>query len=154
LLKQMNGSSRSIREGSSSPPAGASLLDGDDATLFPKLSGQQVELLAPIGYVREIEVDEVLFREGDAGYDPMVVLRGAVKVLAGAGAEARELVAQRAGDLMVELNLFTGEPVGATGVVREAGSVLVMLAPTRRGLAPGAAGRIAFLAREQGEKSE
>jgi len=88
----------------------------------------------PLGHVREIQIDEVLFREGDAGYDPMVVLAGAVTVLAGTAADARELVAQRAGDLMVELNLFTGEPVGATGVVREAGRVLVVPAEAFRSL--------------------
>jgi len=130
----MEASGRSAPESGSSPATAAVLLDGDDATLFPKLSEQQVGLLAPLGQVREIIVDEVLFREGDAGYDPMVVLSGAVTVLAGAGAEAREVVAQRAGDLMVELNLFTGEPVGASGVVREAGSVLVVPAEEFRAL--------------------
>jgi thioredoxin reductase (NADPH) len=110
------------------------LLDADDATLFPKLTEEQLALLVPLGYVRETEADEVLFRDGDVGYDPMVVLTGAVAVLAGGGAEPRELVAQRAGDLMVELNLFTGQPVGATGVVREAGSLLVVPAEAFRTL--------------------
>ena len=79
-------------------------------------------------------MDELLFSDGDAGYDPMVVLAGRVSVLAGGGDGARELVGQRAGDLMVELNLFTGQPVGATGVVREAGSVLVVPAADFRAL--------------------
>jgi thioredoxin reductase (NADPH) len=87
-----------------------------------------------LGRVREVEVDELLFSDGDAGYDPMVVLAGRVSVLAGGGDGARELVGQRAGDLMVELNLFTGQPVGATGVVREAGSVLVVPAADFRAL--------------------
>src|SRR5262245_23769075 len=64
----------------------------------------------------------------------MVVLAGRVTVLAGSGEDRRELVSQRAGDLMVELNLFTGQPVGATGVVREAGSVLVVPAKEFRAL--------------------
>src|SRR5215467_7112130 len=129
----MKGSGPTPQPGRSSPPA-AALLDGDDAALFPKLSRQQVELLEPLGHVRGIEVGELLFREGDVGYDPMVLLTGAVTVLAGTGTETRELVAQGAGDLMVELNLFTGEPVGATGVVREAGSVLVVPADAFRAL--------------------
>src|SRR5215471_20428683 len=129
----MKGSGPTPQEGRRSRPA-AALLDGDDAALFPKLGRQQVELLEPLGHVREIEVGELLFREGDVGYDPMVVLTGAVTVLAGKGTETRELVAQRVGDLMVELNLFTGEPVGATGVVREAGSVLVVPAEAFRAL--------------------
>jgi len=129
----MKGSGSTSQEGCASPAA-AALLDGDDAALFPKLSRQQVELLEPVGHVREVEVDEVLFREGDVGYDPMVVLGGAVTVFAGVGAETRELVAQGVGDLMVELNLFTGEPVGATGVVREAGRVLVVPAEAFRAI--------------------
>ena len=116
---------------SSLPPA---LLDGDDPALFPKLTEQQLALLRPLGRVRSVEVDEVLFKDGDAGYDPMVVLAGRVSVLAGGGEGARELVEQRAGDLMVELNLFTGQPVGATGVGREAGSVLVVPAADFRAL--------------------
>ena len=111
----------------------AALLDGDDPALFPKLTEQQLDLLRPLGYVREVEAGEVLFSDGDAGYDPMVVLTGRVSVLAG-GDEARELVGQRAGDLMVELNLFTGQPVGATGVVREAGRLLVVPAADFRAL--------------------
>jgi thioredoxin reductase (NADPH) len=117
-----------------SHPAAAALLDDDDPTLFPKLSEQQLELLRPLGRVREVEVNEVLFRDGDAGYDPMVVLAGRVAVLVGDGSDARELVRQRAGDLMVELNVFTGQPVGATGVVREAGSLLVLPADAFRAL--------------------
>jgi CRP-like cAMP-binding protein len=112
----------------------AALLDGDDPALFPKLTKQQLELLRPLGRVRDISVDEVLFRDGDAAYDPMVVLAGRVSVLEGGGDGARELVGQRAGDLMAELNLFTGQPVGATGVVREAGSVLVIPAQEFRAL--------------------
>jgi thioredoxin reductase (NADPH) len=119
------------KERESSPPA--TLLDGDDPALFPKLTEQQLALLRPLGRLREVEVDEVLFRDGDADYDPMVVLAGRVSVLAG-GDGARELVGQRTGDLMVELNLFTGQPVGATGVVREAGSVLVVPAADFRTL--------------------
>jgi thioredoxin reductase (NADPH) len=118
----------------SSFPTPVALLDGDDPALFPKLTEQQLQLLTTLGQVRETAVDEVLFRDGDAGYDPMVVLAGRVAVLEPGGDESRELVSQRAGDLMVELNLFTGQPVGATGVVREAGSVLVVPAPAFREL--------------------
>jgi thioredoxin reductase (NADPH) len=89
----------------------SSLLDSDDPSLFPKLTEQQLALLRPLGRVREVEVDEVLFSDGDADYDPMVVLTGRVSVLEGGGDRARVLVDRRAGDLMVELNLFTGEPV-------------------------------------------
>jgi thioredoxin reductase (NADPH) len=116
------------------PGRAAALLDAEDSALFPKLTEQQLKLLEPHGRVRPIGLGEVLFRDGDVGYDPMVVLQGRVDVLFGAGEDERLLVGQRYGDLMVELNLFTGQPVGATGVVREAGSVLVVPAAEFRAL--------------------
>ena len=42
------------------------LLDGDDPSLFPKLTDQQMEVLAPHGKVRPVQAGDVLFREGDA----------------------------------------------------------------------------------------
>ena len=104
----------------------APLLDADDPALFPKLTEAQVELLAAHGEVRPTTVGQVLFREGDASYDVMVVLEDSVSVLLGSGEEERELVRQGPGDLMVELNLFTGQGTGATGTVREAGSALAV----------------------------
>ena len=112
----------------------APLLDANDPTLFPKLTGAQVELLARHGEVRPTAEGDVLFREGDASYDVMVVREGTVSVLVGTGEEERELVTQGPGDLMVELNLFTGQGTGATGIVREPGSVLAVPADDFREL--------------------
>jgi len=108
--------------GSTRPPS--TLLDDDDPSLFPKLTDQQVALLAPLGKIRSTSAAEVLFREGDVTYDALVLLEGRVSVVLGTGDAMRELVVQRPRDLMVEFNILTGEPVGATGIVREAGSVL------------------------------
>jgi thioredoxin reductase (NADPH) len=112
----------------------APLLDDHDPALFPKLAGAQVKLLARHGEVRLTTAGEVLFQEGDDTYDVMVVLEGSVSVLVGSGEEERELVRQGPGDLMVELNLFTGQGTGATGIVREPGSVLAVSATEFRDL--------------------
>lgn len=112
----------------------APLLDADDPALFPKLTEAQVELLASRGEVRPTAVGQVLFRQGDQTYDVMVVREGTVSVLVGSGKEKRELVTQGPGDLMVELNLFTGQGTGATGIVREPGSVLAIPADEFREL--------------------
>ena len=85
-------------ERESLPPA--ALLDGDDPAIFPKLTEKQLALLRPLSQVREVEVEEVLFSDGDAGYDPMVVLAGPESVLDGGGDGAREPVGQRTGDLV------------------------------------------------------
>ena len=116
-----------------SSPLGA-LLDDDDPALFPKLTDEQMALLAPHGKVRPIHVGEVLFRDGDATYDVMVVLEGRVAVMLGSGDAARELAIQKPRDLMAEFNILTGQRVGATGVVREAGSLLVVPANEFRAL--------------------
>jgi thioredoxin reductase (NADPH) len=115
-------------------PGSAPLLDAGDPTLFPKLTEAQVELLASRGSVRATAAGQVLFRQGNETYDVMVVLEGTVSVVVGSGEEARELVRQGPGDLMVELNLFTGQGTGATGVVREPGSVLAIPADSFREL--------------------
>jgi thioredoxin reductase (NADPH) len=104
----------------SSPP----LLDGDDPALFPKLTDRQLELLRPLGSTRRIEQGEVLFRDGDAAYDVMVLLEGQVIVVLADAHATRLLAVQRARDLMVEFNVFTGQRVGATGIVSEAGTAL------------------------------
>src|SRR5258708_4963455 len=112
----------------------APLLDGDDAALFPKLTEAQIQMLAPLGDVRSTAVGEVLFRPGDPSYEAMVVLEGSVSALVGSGEEAREIVLLRPGDLIAELNLLTGQGLVGTGIVREAGSVLVVPADEFRAL--------------------
>jgi thioredoxin reductase (NADPH) len=100
------------------------LLDDNDPTLFPKLTDEQMDLLARNGQVRPTRSGEVLFREGDATNDVMVVLEGSVVVTVGKGDSERELAIQCPRDLIAELNVPTGQKVGATGIVREAGWVL------------------------------
>ena len=121
----------SVRASASAP---TSLLDGDDPALFPKLTQAQVQLLSPLGEVRPTEAGEVLFAPGDPTYDVMVLLEGSVSVVVGDGERERELAVQRPGDLMAELNLFTGQGTDASGIVREAGSVLAIPANEFRAL--------------------
>src|SRR5215471_5635157 len=102
------------------------LLDDDDPTLFPKLTDEQLDMLRPYGHVRPITLGEVLFREGDTAYEVMVLLEGRVAVVLGSGDAARDITIHRPRDIMIELNLLTGHRVHANGVVREAGSVLVV----------------------------
>jgi thioredoxin reductase (NADPH) len=110
------------------------LLNDDDPALFPKLTDDQMALLARHGSIRPTRAGDVLFREGDDAYDAMVLVEGHVSIVLGSDDAGRELAVQRPRDLMAEFNIFTGEPVGATGIVREAGSVLVIAAPDFRAL--------------------
>jgi len=64
-------------------------MDNDDPALFPKLTDEQFGLLAKHGQARSIEVGELLFREGDATYDVMVLIEGSVAVVVGRGGATR-----------------------------------------------------------------
>src|SRR5258708_11345582 len=105
----------------------APLFDDADAALFPKLTEAQLQLLLPLGEVRPVKAGQVLYRPEDIpSYDATVVLEGSVSIVAGSGEEGRELVLMRPGDLIAELNVFTGQGRISTGIVGEAGSVLAV----------------------------
>jgi thioredoxin reductase (NADPH) len=88
------------------------------------LSDEQIETLKPYGDVLEVSAGDVLFREGDASYAFFVILAGRVAVVDGYGGVERFLADGGHGDFVAELNMFTGERLYTTAVVREAGSVL------------------------------
>jgi thioredoxin reductase (NADPH) len=102
------------------------LLDNSDQALFPKLTDEQLGHLRPIGSVRAVALDEVLFAEGEHSYDPLVVLEGTVAVVQRHGRRVRDIAPHLPRDLVAELNIFTGEPAAASAIVREAGTVLVI----------------------------
>src|SRR5262249_16778840 len=102
--------------------------------LFPKLTDDQMALLARHGSIRPTRAGDVLFREGDDTYDAMVLIEGYVSIVLGSDDAVTELAVQRPRDLMAEFNILPGEPVGATGIVREEGSLLVIPASEFRAL--------------------
>ena len=97
-----------------------------DPFLVPRLSTEQLVLLRRYGQERPTAAGQVLFREGDRGYDFIVVLSGAVAVVDYEAGVVRELVTEGPGEFLAELNILTGERLFATAVVREPGSVLVV----------------------------
>jgi thioredoxin reductase (NADPH) len=90
------------------------------------LTDEQIELLRREGEVRPTVAGEVLFREGDRGYDFIVILAGRVAVVDHQAGAERELAAGGAGEFVAELNLLTGERLFTTAVVTEPGAVLVV----------------------------
>src|ERR1700694_5370342 len=93
---------------------------------FPRLSNEQIEALAAYGERRRTQPGEVLFREGDPESDFFVVLDGKVAIVEGFGEDERVISVHGPGRFLGELNLLTGQAVFVTGVVREAGEVLVV----------------------------
>src|SRR5215470_16954407 len=99
---------------------------GTDPYLAPPLDAEQLALLSRYGQERPTTAGQVLFREGDRGYDFIVVLSGAVSVIDHEAGVVRELATLGPGRFVAELNILTGERVFATAVVREPGAVLVV----------------------------
>jgi thioredoxin reductase (NADPH) len=62
-----------------------------------------------------------LFREGDRGYDFIVILAGRVAIVDHQAGTERELATGGPGDFVAELNLLTGERLFTTAVVTEPG---------------------------------
>jgi thioredoxin reductase (NADPH) len=102
--------------------------------------------------VRAIEPGDVLFAEGDDGYDLFVLESGAVTIVQGYGAENRVIAVHEQHRFLGELSLLTGARVQLTAVVRDGGEAIVVPAARVRELvaAGDELGRVmlaAFIAR-------
>ena len=101
---------------------------------FPVLSDAHLDRLRALGTERDVAAGEVLFHEGDRGYDFFVVLDGRVAVYA--DGEGRYPLAEsiRAGQFIGEMGLLLGWSIYATARVEEAGRVLQVPAARFRDL--------------------
>ncbi len=90
------------------------------------LTADLIAMLEPVGEVRPTAAGEVLFREGDLGYDFTVILAGRVAIMDHQAGVERQLATGGAGEFIAELNLLTGERLFTTAVVLEPGAVLVV----------------------------
>jgi thioredoxin reductase (NADPH) len=99
----------------------------DDGGAFPRLSDEQIELLARHGERRPTRAGDVLYREGDKATDFFVILAGMVEVVEGYGTpQERVIRVHGPGRFLGELDLLTGEASFLTTVVLEPGEVLVV----------------------------
>jgi thioredoxin reductase (NADPH) len=90
------------------------------------LTAEQIAMLTPDGEVRPTAAGEVLFREGDLGYDFIVILAGRVMIVDHQAGVERELASGGQGEFIAELGLLTGERLFTSAVVREPGAVLIL----------------------------
>ena len=96
----------------------------DQERLFPTLSTQQIERIAPHGRRRETARGDVLVNVGDRAVAFFVILRGDVHVLR-PGLEGESLiVAHHPGQFTGEANMLTGRRSVVRLVVTEPGEVL------------------------------
>jgi thioredoxin reductase (NADPH) len=101
---------------------------------YPRLTEKQRERLRGLGKVRSTSPGDVLFREGDPGYDFFVVESGVVAIVQGYEQENRVVVVHGANQFLGELGLLTGSRVYLSAVVRDGGEVLQVPAERLRAL--------------------
>jgi thioredoxin reductase (NADPH) len=99
---------------------------------FPRLDDEQQARFRAAGEVRTVQPRELLFSEGDAGYDFFVVESGAVAMVDGHGSENRVVAIHGPHKFVGELSVLTGAPAQLTAVVRDAGEVIQMPAARLR----------------------
>jgi thioredoxin reductase (NADPH) len=112
----------------SSPRDGDTLVEtADRSGAFPRLDDGQLAALEAIGERRRVRRGDVLFREGDARYDFLVILSGKVAIVEGydSGRE-RTIGVHGERRFLGELNLLTGQAAFLTAVVMEDGEVLAV----------------------------
>jgi thioredoxin reductase (NADPH) len=91
-----------------------------------RLTERQLAQLRGHGEILPTDVGQVLFREGDRGYDFFVIMSGRVRIVDHQAGAERELAVGGPGDFLAELNLLTGERLFTTAVVAKAGNVLLV----------------------------
>ncbi len=101
---------------------------------FPRLGDVQQARLRAAGDIRSVQSGEVLFREGEAGYDFFVIESGAVTIVQGYGHENRVIAVQGTHRFLGEINLLTGSPPYLSAIVRDAGEVIQVPAARLREL--------------------
>ncbi|HEY5201940.1 MAG TPA: FAD-dependent oxidoreductase [Acidothermaceae bacterium] len=108
----------SIVEGEDADPA-------DLALAFPRLTEDECIRLRAFGTPQTVSVGDTLFEPGDVTYDLVLIDEGVVDIVSAPtlGKPEAIVVQHRAGGLIGELNLLTGQTVFLTARVTEAGTV-------------------------------
>jgi thioredoxin reductase (NADPH) len=108
-----------------SEPLGVGLAEPPDRHgAFPRLEDEQRARLRAVGELIDVSPGQVLFHEGDDGYDFFVVESGAVAIVRGYGQENRVIAVHGRHRFLGELNLLTGGRVILTAVVRDGGQMI------------------------------
>ncbi len=101
---------------------------------FPRLDADLRGRLREVGETRTVLTGQVLFQEGDPGYDFFVVESGVVAIVQGYGHENRVIAVHGPHRFLGEINLLTGSPAYLSAVVRDSGEVIQVSADRLRKL--------------------
>lgn len=88
--------------------------DPNQNALFPKLSDEALQQLQQQGTEIQLDAGDVLFSEGDADDNFLVVLEGEIKIAKQVGGETRLLTIHRRGEFIGELSMLTGSGLNAS----------------------------------------
>ncbi len=91
---------------------------------FPRLDDDTRARLRAAGETLTVAAGDVLFREGDQGYDFYVVESGAVAIVQGLGDQDRVIAVHGRYRFLGEINLLTGGTAYLSAVVRDPGEVI------------------------------
>src|SRR5271154_7207352 len=97
-----------------------------DPVAFPTLTDADMAVMEGLGTRRPMAAGEYLYREGDLTYDFMVLVSGAVDVIANNGTEEVIVTQHGPGRFLGELNMLSGLRVFVSARVAEAGEVIVI----------------------------
>jgi thioredoxin reductase (NADPH) len=109
----------------------SSIVGGEDADpadlalAFPRLTQDECTRLRAFGTAQTVSVGDTLFEPGDVTYDLVLIDEGVVDIVSAPtlGKPEALVVQHRAGGLIGELNLLTGQTVYLTARVSEPGTV-------------------------------
>lgn len=93
---------------------------------YPRLSGRQLEAVAAYAERQPTHRGEVLYDQGEDGYDFVVVLDGLVAVFGGYGGEQQLAGVHGRRRFLGDLSLLTGQGAVQAAVVLEPGEVLAV----------------------------
>ena len=112
--------------------------DSDDRLIWlpgrsPVLDAAQLGVLRGYGSERDVAAGDVLFADGDEGYDLIVLLAGTADIVEGHGRPGAEVVASYGpSEFLGEIGMLTGQRAFLSGVATSAGRVLVVPVPQLR----------------------
>ncbi len=102
---------------------------------FPRLNDDQRARIRMVGDLRSVSPGEILFSDGDEGYDFFVLESGAVAIVQGHGCPDERLIAVHGPHRFTgELTLLTEAKAWLTAVVRDEGEVIQVPASRLRTL--------------------
>jgi thioredoxin reductase (NADPH) len=98
----------------------------DEDIAFPRLTDAQIQALTPRGRVRRVEAGEVLWSEGDRGFDFFVLLQGEMEVIDPSGDAPRRVTVHHPGEFSGDVDMLTGRVSLVTARMLTPGEVLVL----------------------------